>query len=132
MCKIVNCVGYNRDWAVGTYLDRSKEIQPQPTMAEVDSGRNCPSDAQANNDPRVSKLDDGFEVIPAKGELTQPQITKFVFVGTTTRLPNPAPPPKLHFSTWWRKVARRIFQADHKRRVDANRKRLLDHNVERP
>ena len=28
------------------------------------------------------------------------------------RLPNPAPPPKLHFSTFWRSVAKKIF---HKR-----------------
>lgn len=95
------------------------------TMAEVDSGRNCP-------DGQISKPVEDFKSTPAFAELTHHQITKFIFFATTTRLPNPAPPPKLHYSTWWRKAARRLFQADHKRRVDNNRKLLLDRCVEKP
>ncbi len=29
---------------------------------------------------------------------------------SSRRLPNPAPPPKLHYSTFWRSVTRRIYQ----------------------
>ncbi len=27
-------------------------------------------------------------------------------------LPYPAPPPKLHYSTWWRSVTRRLYRAN--------------------
>ena len=27
-------------------------------------------------------------------------------------LPNPAPPPKIHYSTWWRSIVRRIYWAN--------------------
>ena len=48
-------------------------------------------------------------------------ISKFVVTNPRT-LPSVAlPPPKLHFSTWWRGIARRVFHAAEQRRVDANR-----------
>jgi hypothetical protein len=39
------------------------------------------------------------------------QVTQFIFADHS-RLPSPAPPPKLHYSTWWRSITRRIYQAN--------------------
>jgi hypothetical protein len=42
------------------------------------------------------------------------QTTRFIMVEPSRVfiLPCPAPPPKLHYSTWWRSVARRIYRAN--------------------
>ena len=41
------------------------------------------------------------------------QVTQFVIgePARLLRLPYPAPPPKLHYSTWWRSVSRRLYRA---------------------
>ena len=54
-----------------------------------------------------------------------PTRTKFL-VGTTTALPVHAPPPKLHYSTWWRKITRRLYEDAHEERAEANRMLLRE------
>ena len=41
-------------------------------------------------------------------------VTQFIILEPSRLLglPNPAPPPKLHYSTWWRSITRRIYRAN--------------------
>jgi hypothetical protein len=43
----------------------------------------------------------------------QERVTRFVIMEPSCmfRLPHPAPPPKRHYSTWWRSVTRRLYRA---------------------
>jgi hypothetical protein len=42
------------------------------------------------------------------------QVTYFIILDPSRllELPHPAPPPKLHYSTWWRSITRRIYRAN--------------------
>ena len=41
------------------------------------------------------------------------QVTQFIIAEPSRLLglPYPAPPPKHHYSTWWRSITRRVYQA---------------------
>jgi hypothetical protein len=41
------------------------------------------------------------------------QVTQFIFAEPTKllKLPQTSPPPKLHYSTWWRSITRRLYEA---------------------
>jgi hypothetical protein len=56
-----------------------------------------------DNESLVSEL---YQVIHGQ------QVTKFIIAEPSRmlRLPCPAPPPKLHYSTWWRSVTRRMYR----------------------
>ena len=85
---------------------------------EMVSGRNWPSELKQDGHL--------LEVNRACGTarvVRTPNVTKFTIVGSAGAFP--APPPKLHYSTWWRKVTTKLYEAAEKRRVDANRGLLL-------
>ena len=47
------------------------------------------------------------------------QVTHFIFIDHSRllELPHPAPPPKLHYSTWWKSVTRRVYRANASSRL---------------
>ena len=48
------------------------------------------------------------------GPIVGVNVTRFVFHDASgmVQLPDNAPPPKLHYSTWWRRTARRLYQTE--------------------
>jgi hypothetical protein len=63
----------------------------------------------------VGSMNGGRESVKSDG--SDPHATAYVHFDlsmydpeSSRRLPNPAPPPKLHYSTFWRSVTRRIYQ----------------------
>jgi hypothetical protein len=47
------------------------------------------------------------------------QVNHFIFIDHSRllELPNPAPPPKLHHSTWWKSVTRRVYRSNASSRL---------------
>ena len=61
-----------------------------------------------------TELCDAFRIVFVSSNLTR-------FVITDDRLPDPAPPPRLHYSTKWRLIIRRIYKAAKGHRDAAER-----------
>ena len=82
------------------------------TPQRIETARDWPSEWSELND------------VSGSVHVIAPTITKFTFVvgASATMMEFPLPPPRLHFSTWWRRLTRKLYKASQEQcvQVDAN------------